>query len=76
MQCVKPPQRRSPPRAVPSASVQNNELSEEEIVELIKNIKELDQTMQQTLKSHMEELERLDPAKVKRIKKKIIDNRR
>ena len=76
LQVVKSPQRRSPPRAVPSANVQNIELSEEEIVGLIKNIKKMDETMQQFLKSHMEELESLDPEKVQRIKKKIIDNRR
>ena len=73
LQVFKSPQRRSPPRAVPSANV---ELSEEEIVGLIKNIKKMDDNMQQFLKSHMEELESLDPEKVQRIKKKIIDNRR
>ena len=69
----KSPQRRSPPRAVPSDKV---ELSEEEMVGVIKHIKKMDDNMQQFLKSHMEELESLDPEKVQRIKKKIIDDRR
>ena len=71
-------QRRSPPRAVPSVQkqpVQSAVLEEEEIVSLIRNINQLDESSQLELKNHMKELERLDPGKVQRIKKRIIDMR-
>ena len=73
-------QRRSPPRVVHSAiNIQEKpaqiELEEEEIVSLIRNIKNLDETSKKSLMDHMKELERLDPEKVMRIKRKLIDTR-
>ena len=72
-------QRRSPPRTVPSVQkppVQKTAvLEEEEIVSLIRNIKQLDESSQLELKQHMKELERLDPEKMLRIKKRLFDKR-
>ena len=65
--------RRSPPKSVPNV---NGELEEMEIVALILNVKKLNETDKQSLCGYMKELERLDPEKVKRIKKKLIDSKR
>ena len=79
LQVVKSPQRRSPPRAVPSFQKppveRRPDLDEIEIVSLIRNIKNIDGKSQSVLKEYMKELERLDPEKLQRIRKQLIDTR-
>ena len=54
---------------------QSNQLDEDEIVSLIKNIKQLPETNQRDLITIMKDLEKVDPAKSERIRKKLIDSR-
>ena len=54
---------------------QSNLLSDEELVSLIKNIKQLPETNQRDLIVMMKDLEKVDPEKSERIRKKLIDSR-
>ena len=59
----------------PEYSCPATELSEDEIVSLIKNIKQIDDSDKRNLLEYMKQLEKLDPQKVKRINRKVIDSR-
>ena len=54
---------------------QSNLLSDEELISLIKNVKQLPETMQRDLIVMMKDLEKVDPEKSERIRKKLIDSR-
>ena len=73
LEAVKKQEVAQPPE--PEYSCPATELSEDEIVSLIKNIKQIDDSDKRNLLEYMKQLEKLDPQKVKRINRKVIDSR-